>query len=186
MAKGPEQRFQQIQRWCLEDSMFMHTPTILVKDIADYPSTISYIKEQTQEGRMDPQIHGYVHEDYGRMTKEVISEHLSKCKEWFDQQDLPAPTLWYTPWGANNETIQEAGAEAQLRVVGVSPREIAFPGAILDAMRRTNKDLATLLGPRDIFMHWWERGNRVRRVISAGKFVSIANAQRNEPELWGV
>ena len=55
-------QLQKIHRWLVQaPSLLIHVPTILVTEIAAWPDVIEWIREETAEGRMSPQLHGYQH-----------------------------------------------------------------------------------------------------------------------------
>lgn len=182
-------RFAQIHRYCLETPRFMHVPTLLIKGkpddpsdtgLVDYPETIQYIREETAAGRMDPQIHCLYHIDYGKLPEAEVRDHLEFCKKWMEDNIGVTPTRWYTPWGANTKLLTKAALDCGLKLVDCS--NLAPLNEVLSLVIQTGH--LDIIEEREVFMHWWERGIRLRKLASIYKFGSIEESKHEEPDLW--
>jgi hypothetical protein len=92
------------------------------------------------------------------------------------------PKKWYTPWGANAPHLLEAAAELNLQLVDCS--DFTDLPKILRHITKTG-DLDFYRG-KEILIHWWERGNRLRRLAGIYKFGSIERAKiEDDPAVWG-
>ena len=102
-------RFKQQHRWVLEcPDMIMHMPAILVKEIQEYPECIEFVKEETNAGRMKPELHGYQHVQYKTLPPKEIREHIEKSLEWFDKELDWRPRIFALPWGKGKEEVIES------------------------------------------------------------------------------
>ncbi len=170
-------RVQQLHRWMIEvPEHFIHVPTILVKDIQDFPEAVAFIEEETKEGRMLPEIHGLEHIDYGALSPSVIVDHLEQCLTWFHDTLDYTPTKFYTPWGAMDEDIQASSNSLGLTAVGVD---------VYWSLEKTTARLRKTTMPdeiqgEEIFMHWWSRGLRLKRLVMAVKYGSWKAAAQAE------
>jgi peptidoglycan/xylan/chitin deacetylase (PgdA/CDA1 family) len=172
-------KFQQVHRWICETDKLLHIPAILVTEIQAYPECIAYIKEETRKGRMSPEIHGYKHIDYGKLSYDEVVDHLRRCKNFIGEQfDITAKT-WYTPWGANSPTLQQASAECGLILVDCSNlnKLNGRYGVIQEA--KEGKNIAKLFDKKEIFYHWWQGGLRLKRMVEILKHGSIEAAMEH-------
>jgi hypothetical protein len=181
--EDPLKRFKQIHRWILECDRFMHRPTILVTEIQGFPKCIEYVKEETAEGRMDPQIHGLEHIDYGPLSNIEVASHLNQCLDWFAKNKLPRPKNWYTPWGASQPHLHEVSENMGLKLIDTSQIN-KLPGRYGVVQRLKDGESLDFLEEDEIFMHWWEGGLRLKRVIAVGKHGSFEAAALAEPEIF--
>src|SRR5258706_3439570 len=137
---------------CQDTEHFIHVPAILVTEIQDFPEAIELIKAETANGRMEPQLHGLKHIDYGALSFNEVMDHLDECFQFFRGHQLPKPTIWYTPWGASQDHLHVSAEARNLRLVGTSG--IIHPGVARDALNK-HKNPEWWQG-REIFRHWWE------------------------------
>lgn len=114
-------RFRRVHETiCSVPTRLLHVPTIITDEIGEFPEAIEYIRQETAAGRMHPELHGFEHIDYGKLTKEEVKLHLSRAACWFKVQLDYLPTKWYTPWGANQPHLKEAAKELNLTLVDTS------------------------------------------------------------------
>lgn len=176
-----EHRFNQIHRWIVQSKSLIHVPTILVEDIQKYPNIIDLIKTETAAGKMDPQLHGYQHIDYGAITPEEIDEHLVKSIKWFQTVLNKEPTVWATPWGAYSETIKEAASKRFLEVETTA--NIIPPGRAVEIAKNANS-IRVLFG-QTVMTHWWSLGLNILRLVEIANYGSYKTAARKRPQLFG-
>lgn len=163
----PFGRFRQIHDWILKSPMFVHVPTILVTEIQKFPDVIEYIREQTKIGKMIPEIHGLSHLDYAKLPIEETKQHLKICKDWIWRNTGYLPTKWYTPWGANARYLYDAAQSEGLELIDCS-RILKLNGRYGVCQElRDGRDPIDFLEGKEIFMHWWEGGQRLNRVVNA-------------------
>ena len=175
--KDPFAHFRTVHNWILETDKLLHVPAILVTEIQDFPACIEYIKNETSEGRMRPEIHGLNHIDYAKLPLVEVKNHLGQCKQalwtWFKA----TPTKWYTPWGANAPHLYEAAREYGLQLVDCSKiNKLAGRYGIVQ-LAKDGHDLEKFLHEGEIFFHWWEGGMRLKRVIEVLKHGSYQAAK---------
>ena len=167
-------RVKRIHSWISEfPDDFIHVPTIVVNDIKQFPEGIDFVVEETKEGRMAPEIHGLEHVDYCALSEKKIVDDLSECLEWFNKTLSIVPTRFYTPWGGMNTKCTSAAASVGLQAIGVDTNWS------LEAVcaRLGRGGLVEDLHGQEIFMHWWNRGIRLKRVAMAVKYGSWAAAK---------
>lgn len=187
----PFGRFRQVHDWILQSDKFLHVPAILfhnvIKDntpgIFYFPKAIGYIKEQTQDGRMRPEIHGLEHVDYAKLTMPQIREHLKICKFYMNKFFDVEATTFYTPWGANAPHINEASQEEGLKMVDCS-RINKMEGEHGVVQRLKDGTDISFLEEDEVFSHWWGGGARLLRIIKVGIHGSWAAAKENNRELF--
>lgn len=204
----PFERFKELHEWIAEtEGKVVHVPTVLVREIQEFPDCIAYIKEHTARGTMEPQLHGLTHIDYSRLAfpaeklpprgrvkhdgftaeeitwhERALKAHLGFSRGWmFDEFDQP-PTKWYTPWGADNAYLRAAAAWAKLELVGT---DNLFEISAACEMFRNGASLEDVEKRGEIMIHWWQRGERVRRVCAAARHGSWAEAVKQEPAIFG-
>ncbi len=184
-------RFKQVHDWCLLSNRFLHVPAILfnnvVKDgtpgIDHFPGAIEYIKEQTQEGKMRPEIHGWEHIDYAKLSVPEIREHLKRCKESMKEHFDVEATTWYTPWGANASHMHDAALEEGLKLIDCS-RINKMEGRHGVVQRLRDGEDISFLEEDEVFTHWWGGGSRLLRIIQVGIHGSWAEAKAANRELF--
>lgn len=181
--EDPFGRFKQVHEWARLSDQILHVPSLLVEEIREhFPHAAEYIRTETRSGRMAPQFHGMFHIDYAALPVEHVLEHLTEGAEWMEDAIGVRPTKWYTPWGANAEHLYKAAAEASMDLVDCS--EIY---TIQRCTRELREGTVTVdqIKDREIFLHWWEAGLRVKRLAYAlnhGSWQAAADVHR---ELFG-
>jgi peptidoglycan/xylan/chitin deacetylase (PgdA/CDA1 family) len=180
--KSSTERFKKNHRWILEcPEEILHVPAILVKDIQAFPECIEYIKEETAEGRMSPELHGWTHIDYKKLDKDETRKHLSDCVEWFDKTLNHKPKIFATPWGAKSNAIEEVAAEFDMIVQGAQEPDVVELNPAMKMVRNVpdwRPDNNTVMN------HWWHRGNRLLRFILTIKYGSWTEAERMRPDAF--
>lgn len=156
---------------CQDTEHFIHVPAILATEIRAFPEAIEFIQKETTAGRMEPQIHGLKHIDYGALSFNEVMDHLDECFQFFRDHELPKPTLWYTPWGASQEHLHEAAFARGLRLVDTSG--IIHPGLARDLLNRL-KNVEQWEG-REIFRHWWESVGALDEFVKTYKQLKETN-----------
>ena len=181
--KGKEfERWKNIHLTIMEDpEHFYHTPAIVVNSIVDFPECVDYIDNQIAEGVIYPNLHGWDHIDYGKVSYDVISEHVELALEWFYKTWRVHPLRWVTPWGANTEDIQEAcwvyGLELE------DTRNPVIDQSEADKLVREVGNIEPLYG-KVVMNHWFEKGNKLQRIIAIGKYGSLEEAKTAKPEIF--
>lgn len=179
----PVGRFRQVFSWTEDLPNFVFTPTVLVTEIQDYPDCINLIKQKTNEGSMDPQIHGLHHIDYGKLSEPEVREHLKVCKNWMFEQFGKVPSKWMTPWGASASHLHSAAAEENLTLVDCS-NILPLEGRYGVVHRLKDGEPISNFEGKELFMHWWTKGARLARVCAVAKYGSWNDAVRAKPELF--
>lgn len=152
-----EARFETIHGWIV-DGNAIHVPTILVKDIQEFPNTIELLKEETKNFKLFPEIHGYEHIDYSKLTEEEILKHLKLCLEWFQDVLKIHPTIWATPWGSKgNLPMKDAARKLGLKIEGV---ENTIPPKL--ALELLEQYPVSALPT--VMTHWWEKGLSLKKI----------------------
>jgi peptidoglycan/xylan/chitin deacetylase (PgdA/CDA1 family) len=167
--KDPAAKFTKYHRWMLEGlEFFKHVPTILVRDIQQFPKIIEYIREETAEGRMFPELHGYEHVDYANLPEKEVDEHLERSVEWMERELRVRPKKFYTPWGAdaNNPVISSTSAKYGLTPIDIS--KVVMLGKAVALVKENSIEISYRhLKGREILTHWWQRGLRVPRIVKS-------------------
>lgn len=170
----PFLRFKEIHEWICEVPEFvLHVPTILTTDIQEFPEAVEYIREETKQKRMSPQLHGVKHIDYGKLSYDEVVYDLETGKEWMQKSLGLTPTRWYTPWGAGEaqgqEYLRQAATAANMEMVTCANiNKMVGRYGIVQQFRDGHEPRKFLEG-KEIFMHWWERGERLYRILTAIK-----------------
>ena len=167
----PVERFIQVHEWIMEvPDLMTHVPTILWREIQDYPEGIEYIREETERGTMVPQLHGWEHRDYGTMAYMDVVEMLVHSKRWMKHNIEVWPTKWYTPWGANQAHLHRAAAACGLELVNCEDRVKMVGREGVIQKLRYGADPFSFLDEKELFVHWWSRtGSRVEMVVKTLK-----------------
>jgi peptidoglycan/xylan/chitin deacetylase (PgdA/CDA1 family) len=175
-------KFQMVHEWiCEVPDTLIHVPTILVTEIKEFPDCIEFIRQETAEGRMIPEIHGLTHKDYGKLTHSEIVLELEECKEWLLKTFGHTPTKFYTPWGAGADErgrhIKDAAESLDLELVTTeNTNAMSGKKGVVYALK-TGRDISYLEGD-EIFMHWWENATRLRRIVDIIKYGSWEEAAK--------
>lgn len=172
--KTPLERFKQIHRWICDTPKLLHVPTLVVGPLLSNPEAIAFIKEEAQCGRMLPQVHGYEHIDYGKLSKEEVIEDLKKCQEFIWKNFDIIATKWYPPWGANAPHLYAAAAARKLELIDCS--SINTPGSVIQRVYN-GEDIEMFMDEKEVFVHWWERGMRLKRIVEILKHGSVEAAK---------
>ena len=181
-------RLKQIHEWiCEVPDRMIHVPTILVTEIKEFPEAIEWIRQETGEGRMLPEIHGLEHKDYASLTSSEIVLELEECKEWVYKQFGYRPKKFYTPWGAGADErgkhIKGAAKAMGLEMVTCEDIDKLVGRYGVQQQMMDGRDL-TYLDGREIFMHWWEGGSRLKRVVEVLKHGSWDEAKKANRSLF--
>jgi peptidoglycan/xylan/chitin deacetylase (PgdA/CDA1 family) len=186
-------RFKQVHEWiCEVPETLIHVPTILVTEIQQFPEAIDFVRQETAEGRMMPEIHGLEHKDYSKLTFEEIGSELNQCRDWIYEQFGHEPTKFYSPWGAgfkgsvNGAHIRPAAAAVGIELVTceyISKLNGRY-GVVKELSN--GRDISYLENTHDkeIFMHWWEGGSRLKRVVEVIKHGSWEEAAKQNRKLF--
>jgi hypothetical protein len=148
--------------------LLIHVPTIVVKDTSRNTEVIDYLKNETEAGRMAPEIHGWNHIDYGKLDYKTVRKHLQKCKTWMLDSLGVEATKWYTPWGASQEHLHKAAKDEGLELVDCSNIN-KLRGRYGVTQRITEGyDIETLYDGQEWFMHFWESDvlDRLDKILS--------------------
>lgn len=181
-------RLKQVHAWiCEVPEKFIHVPAILVLEIQEFPEAIEFIRQETAEGRMLPEIHGMSHKDYAAMTEKEIVARLNVCRDWIDYKFGHEATKFYTPWGAGaderGEHIGPAAASTGIEMVTCENinKMTGRYGVIQQLMDGHTVDY---LDGQEIFMHWWEGGARLKRIIEVAKHGTWDEAVKHNRRLF--
>lgn len=181
-------RLKQVHEWiCEVPERFIHVPAILITEIQEFPEAIEWIREETAEGRMEPEIHGLSHKDYASLTPSEIVLELEECKEWIHKQFNWTPHKFYTPWGAGADErgkhIKSAATAAGLEMVTCENinKMTGRYGVVRQLMDGHSLDY---MDGQEIFMHWWEGGARLKRIIEVGKHGTWEEAKKHNKRLF--
>lgn len=179
----PLERFKQVHRWiCEVPDKVLHIPAILVTEIQEFPEAIEYIKEETAEGRMRLEIHGLKHVDYAKLDAYAVRQELKECQVFLNREFNVSATTWYTPWGANAAYLYEAAEAVGLKLVDCSNiNKLAGRYGMVQQLKDGHDPIKFLDG-KEIFMHWWEGGMRLKRVLEAikhGSWVEAVKANKD-------
>ncbi len=171
--KGKElQKFTKNVMWCKNTGVLL-TPAILCKDIEMFPDCVSWVREQTQEGLIYPDLHGFDHGPYASRSQLEIEEHLSRAQEWF-KANLKVPAVrWVTPHGANSPAMQAAASKYDLVIETTEPPVVDQKA--LDTRLRETGDLSLMRG-RVVMNHYWERGLRLYRIARIIEYQGVHEA----------
>lgn len=172
----PLKHFKTVHNWICETDKLLHVPTILVTEIQQFPEAIEYVREETAAGRMRPEIHGFQHIDYAKLSKEEIEDHLKRCYQFMYEKLGCVPNRFYTPWGANAPHIKEAANNLGLQLIDCSNLN-KLQGRYGIVQRLRDGEDPKFLEEQEIFFHWWEGGLRIKRVIEVLKHGSWSAAQ---------
>ena len=128
---------------------------------------------------MLPEIHGLSHKDYAMLSELEIVSELTQCKEYIQKEFNHTATKFYTPWGAGaderGEHIKDSAAAVGLEMVtceNINKMTGRYGGSL------------DYLDGNEIFMHWWEGGARLKRIIEVAKHGSWDEAVRHNRRLF--
>lgn len=184
-------RFKMVHEWiCEVPDQMIHVPTILITEIQEFPECIEYVRQETLEGRMLPEIHGLSHKDYAALKPERIVEELEICRDWIHEQFGHIATKLYTPWGA--------GADARGAHIRPAAESIGIELVTCEYINKLNGRYGVIQQLKDgrplkyiedthdgeIFIHWWESMARMRRVVEVAKYGSWEAAKAENRKLF--
>jgi hypothetical protein len=196
---GATGRFKQLHGWiCRCPEHFIHVPSLMlyhVKDDPDtagllaFPEVIKFIEQETKEGRMQPEIHGVEHIDYKKVSYERCVADLQIMKDYIRKKFDYEATRWFTPWGANADHMHEAAKQEGLTLVDCSAirklpgrygiwqrvKECKEPEHVMRVLNQADKS---------IFLHWYDGGARLLRVIETVKHGTAAEAAKHNKGLF--
>lgn len=162
-----ERRFQSQCRHILStNGKVVCMPTILVRDIQDFPDTINYLSKHLDS--IVPQLHGYEHINYSSISKKEIDNHLRLAIRWFQDTWGYNPTIWATPWGGANKDMHSVAHDHGLKIQTTSGT-ITLNEAIKSIRAGT-------IPSKTIMIHWWEKGTRLLQmcdIIRLGLDIAI-------------
>ena len=181
-------RLKQVHGWiCEAPDTLIHVPAILVLEIQEFPEAIEYIRQETAEGRMLPEIHGLSHKDYANLSEKEIQADLNVCRDWIDYKFGHVATKFYTPWGAGEDDrgahIKPAAAAIGIEVVTCEHINKLQGRYGVCQLLKDGHPLSYFDGG-EIFMHWWEGGSRLKRVVEVAKHGSWEAAKKENRRLF--
>jgi len=170
-------RFIEVHEMICDVEGVLHVPAILVhnvikddtRGIVGFPGAVEFVREETAAGRMRPEVHGWEHIDYAKLSFAEIVEHLRRCKDFIHTNFNREPEIWYTPWGANKQHLHDAAEQENLKLVDCTQiNKLSGRFGVVQQLR-DGKNAFELFNEKEIFFHWWEHGNRLRRVLECLK-----------------
>jgi len=149
---------------CQDTEHFMHVPAILATEIQEFPECIEFIKIETAGRRMFPEIHGWQHKDYAKLSSAEVTNELLLAKQFVQDTFKCFPTIWYSPHGAGADHagahLTEAALAAGLTLVTcvnrILPARIVEDVRAVKAGTSTVEQLASKWAGKEILRHWWE------------------------------
>lgn len=180
---NPFGRFRQVHEWIIDCDKFMHIPAILTTEIQEFPECIEYIKTETRAGRMQPQLHGVEHIDYGAESQVEVELMLYQGSQWMIENLDVEPTRWFTPWGASQEHLWAAADNMQFELVDCSQIN-KLQGRYGICRRLEDGHDPSFMEGKELFLHWWEGGARLKRIIESVKHGSWNEAKKHNKELF--
>lgn len=176
------QKFQKHVNWAYQaPDHFTVAPAILCTEIQQFPDCIEYLKDEIQSLRMFPDLHGWEHIDYSKLTTDEIKNHLTKSIEFFNKHFGVLPTRWCTPWGADSKSIRQAAREFNISVETTS-LPVIDQGKAVNVVRNFNS--IQPLTDKVIMVHFWERGLKLYRIVQVAKYGSWTAAAAAQPEYF--
>ena len=184
----PLAKLKMVHEWiCEVPKTLIHVPTILVTEIQEFPECIEFVRQETAEGRMRPEIHGLRHIDYAALEYDEIVNQLEYCRGWIKRKLGCDVTRFYTPWGAGEDKrgahIRPAAAAVGLELVTCADihKMNGRYGVIQELM--DGRDISYLDGD-EIFLHWWENVTRLKRIVEVIKHGDWASAKAANKKLF--
>lgn len=163
--EDPLKHFKTVHGWICETPKLLHVPTLLCRALTDYHTAREYIVKETAEGRMSPQIHGWEHIDYGKLSQIEVEDHLGLCTQFFWGAFKFIPTKWYTPWGASAPHLHEAAKNYGLELIDCSNINKMNGRYGIIQLAKEGHDIEKFMNEKEVFFHWWEGGMRLKRVV---------------------
>ena len=177
----PLEKFKMVHGWvCEVPDTLIHVPTILVTEIKEFPKAIEFIRKETAEGRMHPEIHGLSHKDYASLTSAEIVLELKECKEFILKEFDYKALKFYTPWGAGADErgkhIRGAAAAVGLEMITCENiNKMNGRYGVIQELKDGNN--INYLEGKEIFLHWWENVTRLKRIVEVIKHGSWEEAK---------
>lgn len=162
------------QRWIDNTAHVIYVPTILVANIQEFPEVIANVREATFDRRAFPELHGYEHIDYAKLSLEEIRKHLDNSFIWMDEHLSRTPKVWCTPWGASGGYIKEAAKEFDLEVETTDWTIDVKKAVTLFRRGASPQDFED----KTILEHWWNRGSALLRFLECVKYGSYEAAEK--------
>lgn len=135
-------------------SGLIHIPTIIGCGLDKELN--KFLREEYEEGRLIPEVHGWEHIDYGKLPAKEIEKHLKLTIEAVTEATGYTPTKFYTPWGANTPEIQRAATGARLEVVDCSDiHQLRKMGPALRS-RHYEEYCKSYKDHGELMIHFWE------------------------------
>jgi peptidoglycan/xylan/chitin deacetylase (PgdA/CDA1 family) len=177
-----------VHDWICEVSdKVIHVPTILVTEIQKFPDCIEWIRQETAEGRMLPEIHGLEHKDYASLNSSEIVLELDECRDWIFRQFGHTATKFYSPWGAGAD---ERGAHIRGAAKSIGIELVTCEGMLelkggtgVINQLKNGRDIRWY-DDKEIIIHWWEGVGRLRRFIEVVKHGSWEAAKVANREIF--
>jgi hypothetical protein len=178
-----EKKFRMVHEWiCEVPDTLIHVPTVLTTELQKFPDTVEFMRQETAEGRMLPEIHGTTHKNYADLTSSEIVLELDECKEWIFKNLGHKATKFYTPWGAGADAagahIKGAATSIGLKLVTTENTNAMSGKKGVCYALKTGRDISYLEGD-EIFLHWWENMTRLRRIVDVIKYGSWEEAAKS-------
>jgi peptidoglycan/xylan/chitin deacetylase (PgdA/CDA1 family) len=183
-------RLKQIHEWiCEVPDTLIHVPAILITEIQKFPECIEWIRKETEEGRMLPEIHGLSHKDYASLGTREIQNEMEECRDWIWDKFGVVANKFYSPWGAGADT---RGAHIRPACEGVGIELVTCEnisklsgryGVVQQLMDGRDISYLNDFGG-EIFMHWWEGGARLKRVVEVIKHGNWEAARKANRKLF--
>ena len=184
----PLAKFKMVHGWIQEVSeTFIHVPTILVTEIQEFPKAIEFIRQETAEGRMLPEVHGLKHIDYANLEHDEIVNQLEYCRGWIRKNLGCEVKKFYSPWGAGSDErgthIRLAAKAAGLELVTCENIN-KMTGRYGVVQRLMDGEDISYLDGDEIFLHWWQGGSRLKRIIEVAKHGTWDEAVKHNRRLF--
>lgn len=179
----PLAEFKRVHKLICESSRLIHVPAILIHHnistgspgIVDFPGAVEFVQEKTDDGKMLPEVHGWQHIDYAKLSTAEVVDDLKRCQDFILKHFGRMATKWYTPWGANAPHLYEAANHVELELVDCSAIN-KLQGRYGVVKRLSDGKSIDYLEGDEIFMHWWQGGSHLRRVVEVLKHGTWAKA----------
>ena len=202
----PFLRFKELHEYMTQTPKIIHVPALLYKESQHFGSElVDYIKQETKLHRIQPEIHGYEHINYGtrvrgtpggpkdsppetwtpeevEAAKNWVREEIKFTRDWITETFGRAPKFWYTPWGANQSHLYEVAKELGLILVDCNANFAPIEN-VCEKLRNKTTTIERLDG-MEVFFHWWSRGNRVHRLTRAIQYGSWDEAAKRFTKLF--
>ena len=184
-------KFKMVHEWiCEVPDTLIHVPTILVTEIQDFPECVEFVRQETLEGRMIPEIHGLSHKDYASLKPARIVEEMEICRDWIHAQFGHIATKFYSPWGAGFDArgahIRPACASVGIELITCEHINKMNGRYGVIQQLKDGRPLSYLEDTKDgeIFLHWWESMARLKRIVEVAKHGSWEAAKAENSKLF--